>query len=113
MSRSHSTAYHKSKNKLIKITCRVESCKAQILQQNYRVHIREKHPEEDEKDLRVYGQHRLQFGLPGRDRDRPGKSGDGDLVGGEGGGQAGGEGGQAGGEGVEEEGGGGSGRKGK
>ena len=53
--------YHQSVSKTVKVTCRVESCKEQVLTQNYERHLRRYHPQEDPKSLRTYGQKRISF----------------------------------------------------
>ena len=57
---SHTTSYHKSENRKIKVLCRI--CKQGVTGQNYGRHLKEVHPEEDSKDLRVFGQPRFLFG---------------------------------------------------
>ena len=54
--------YHQSVSKTVKVTCRVETCKEQVLAQNYERHLRRYHPKEDPKILRPYGQKRISFG---------------------------------------------------
>ena len=53
--------YHQSVSKTVKVTCRVESCKEQVLTQNYERHLRRYHPQEDPKSLRTYGQKLFSF----------------------------------------------------
>ena len=48
--------YHKSSSKIIKVICRVESCKKEMTRQSYREHLRDVHPKENFKDLRVFGE---------------------------------------------------------
>jgi hypothetical protein len=48
--------YHKSASKIIKVICRVESCRKEMNRQSYREHLRDVHPKENSKDLRVYGE---------------------------------------------------------
>ena len=48
--------YHKSSSKIIKVICRVESCKKEMTRQSYREHLRDVHPKENFKDQRVYGE---------------------------------------------------------
>ena len=48
--------YHKSSSKIIKVVCRVESCKKEMTKQSYREHLRNVHPMENFKDLRVFGE---------------------------------------------------------
>ena len=56
-----STSYYKSSSKKIFITCRVESCSKTVLKQNYKTHLKNKHPAEDYNDLRAKGQSSLFF----------------------------------------------------
>ena len=53
--------YYKSKNKTQTVKCRV--CLAVCLAQNYRSHLKNKHPEENASDLRRYGEGLLAFTL--------------------------------------------------
>ena len=63
----------------MQVTCRVETCKKSIVKQNYRFHLRDKHPEENENDLREASQPRLQWGLkvqPAAPAERAGEDGE-------------------------------------
>jgi hypothetical protein len=54
--------HHQSVSKTVKVTCRVETCKEQVLAQNYERHLKRYHPQEDSKILRTYGQKQISFG---------------------------------------------------
>lgn len=56
-----STSYYKSSSKKIFITCRVESCSKTVVKQNYKTHLKNKHPAEDYNDLRARGQSSIFF----------------------------------------------------
>ena len=55
------SSYYKSKSKSLHVQCRVDSCDASILKQNYKTHLERHHPEEDSDDLRGKGQPKLLF----------------------------------------------------
>lgn len=46
----------KSSSKTIQVKCRVEECQKTLMKQNYRDHLQDKHPSENSKDLREYGE---------------------------------------------------------
>ena len=48
--------YYKSTSKTSYILCRVESCGQSVLKQNYKAHLKNKHPSENSNDLRAKGQ---------------------------------------------------------
>ena len=50
---------YKSKSKIRKITCRVETCKLILNEQSYKDHLETVHPREDSKDRREYGMPKL------------------------------------------------------
>ena len=48
-------------SKTVQVTCSVETCKEQVLAQNYERHLKRYHPQEDYKILRTYGQKQISF----------------------------------------------------
>ena len=54
---------HISLSKIDKLKCRVETCQALVVSQNYGRHLERFHPAENSKDRRAYGQGKFSFGM--------------------------------------------------
>ncbi len=62
---------HKFNSETRLITCRVISCKQELLAKNYRQHLADRHPEENLQDLSPFGQTKLSFARPTSARPQP------------------------------------------